>query len=81
MTLSTLSPGLILVLGGLLLPLLRGRGRDLAVLALPLVTLAAVWAVSAGTAVIVDFLGLAIEPVRGSTLGRLFATVFSIMAF
>ncbi|MEX2582478.1 MAG: Na(+)/H(+) antiporter subunit D [Gemmatimonadota bacterium] len=81
MTLSTLSPGLILVLGGLLLPLLRGRGRDLAVLALPLVTLAAVWAVPEGTAGIVDFLGLAIEPVRGSTLGRLFATVFSIMAF
>lgn len=74
-------PGLVLLLGGFLLPLVRGRMRELLVLALPLLTLAAVWMVPEGHVVGVEFLGYTLEPLRWSTTGRVFATVFSIMAF
>jgi multicomponent Na+:H+ antiporter subunit D len=74
-------PGLLLLVGALLLPLLPARARTAAVLGLPLLTLAAAWGVPDGTALRVAFLGLELEPVRGSGVARLFATVFALMAF
>ncbi|HEX9885687.1 MAG TPA: Na(+)/H(+) antiporter subunit D [Longimicrobiales bacterium] len=74
-------PGLILVVGALLLPFVKGRMRDAAVLGLPLLTLAAVWMVPDGAASTVSFLDYELVPVRGSAVGRLFGTIFSIMAF
>ncbi|MEX1257941.1 MAG: Na(+)/H(+) antiporter subunit D [Gemmatimonadota bacterium] len=74
-------PGLILLGGGLLLPLLQGRLREAAVLVFPLLTLGAVWTVPDGTSLAVPFLGYELALVHSTTLGRLFATVFSIMAF
>ena len=74
-------PGLVLIAGGLLLPLLRGRARGLTVLALPLATLALVWAVPVGWSSTLPFLGWELAPVRGTVAGRLFATIFSITAF
>lgn len=74
-------PGLILLLGSLLIPLVEGRVREGLVLTLPLLTLAAVWMVPQGHVVGMEFAGYALEPVRWSSTGRVFATVFSIMAF
>ena len=78
---TSVPPGLILIAGGILLPLLRGRVRALAVLGLPLATLAFVWAVPVGTSSTLPFLDWELAPVNGTATGRLFATVFSITAF
>lgn len=78
---TSLPPALLLLFGALLLPLLTVRLRQVAVLALPLLTLVAVWAVPDGAALRLSFLGLELVPVRGSGVGRLFATVFALMAF
>ncbi|MFO8174985.1 MAG: Na(+)/H(+) antiporter subunit D [Longimicrobiales bacterium] len=73
-------PGLILLLGSLLIPLVKGRVREGLVLTLPLLTLAAVWMVPQGHVAGMEFAGYALEPVRWTSTGRVFATVFSIMA-
>ncbi len=77
----TFPPGLILVLGALLLPAVRGRLREALVLGLPLLTLAAVWMVPEGHVSTLAFLDYTLEPVEWSRVGRVFATVFGIMAF
>ena len=74
-------PGLVLIIGGLLLPFLRGGLRSIAVIALPLVTLALVWNVPDGPALQAPFLGYDLILVKGDKLSRLFATIFAIMAF
>jgi multicomponent Na+:H+ antiporter subunit D len=74
-------PGLLLIGGGLLLPWLRGPLRSAAVLLLPLAVLAAVWTVPDGAVWQLRFLDLALTPLEGGRLGRLFATVFALMAF
>ena len=74
-------PGLLLIGGGLVLPLLRGPLRAAAVLVLPLVALGLVWQVPDGVALAVPFLGYELALVKGDALSRLFATVFSLMAF
>ncbi len=76
-----ISPALILVLGALLIPLTRGHLRTGVLLTFPLFTLWAVWQVADGVAGSITFLEYAIEPVEGSPVRRLFATVFSIMVF
>jgi len=75
------SPGLILILGAFLLPVVRGTLRSALVLVLPLLMLAAVWLVPDGVVQTMSFLTYELVPVRVTTIGRLFATVFSIMAF
>ena len=52
-----------------------------AVLVLPLVSLGLVWQVPDGVALAVPFLGYELALVKGDALSRLFATVFSLMAF
>jgi len=76
-----ISPGLIMVLGAILIPLLYGSLRVVVLLSLPVMTLAAVWMLPADASLQVAFLEYTLEPVRSSVEGRLFATVFSIMAF
>jgi len=76
-----LPPALIMLLGALLIGPTRGILRTVIVLATPLVTLAAIWHVPDGVVAAVDFLGYPIEPVEGSPVRRLFATIFGIMAF
>ncbi len=73
-------PGLILILGALLIPLVAERRKPL-LLGLPLLTLAAVWWLPLGSLLQLPFLDYVIEPVRSTTEGRLFATVFAIMVF
>jgi multicomponent Na+:H+ antiporter subunit D len=74
-------PGLVLILGGLLLPLLQERLRQLLLLLLPLVTPYLVWQVPDGVAHEARFLGYTLELLKGDALSRLFATIFAIMAF
>ena len=76
---TSVSPGLVLIVGGLLLPLLRGRVRELVTLALPVITLWLVWSLPIGAALTFEFLGQELVPVRATVVGRLFATVFSVM--
>lgn len=76
-----LSPALWMVLGALLIPLTRGHLRSAVLLFIPLLTLWSVWQVSDGVQGTMKFLEYTIEPVEGSPLRRLFATVFSLMAF
>ncbi len=74
-------PALIMILGALAIPLLADRQRLWLLLGLPLLTLGAVWWLPDGSTVSLSFLDYTLEPVKSSTEGRLFATVFSIMAF
>lgn len=76
-----LSPALILLAGAIGIPLLRGTARSALVLIVPLLTLWAVWQVDDGVQGTLRFLDYMVEPVEGSPVRRLFATVFVIMAF
>ncbi len=80
MTDAVIHPGLVLIIGALLLPLLRGTLRSVAVVALPLVVLALVWQVPDGPAWQLRFLDYTITPLQGDKLSRLFATIFALMA-
>ena len=75
------SPALIMVLGALLIGPTRGWARSAVVLLAPLLTLWAVWQVGDGVQGTMKFMSYYIEPVEGSALRRLFATVFALMAF
>jgi multicomponent Na+:H+ antiporter subunit D len=79
--LSLLPPGLLLILGGLLLPLVNSAVRRSLVLLLPLLTLALVWQVPAAEPAGLPFLDYILRPVHADALSRLFATIFAIMAF
>jgi multicomponent Na+:H+ antiporter subunit D len=74
-------PAVALILGGLLLPFLRGPARAAALLIAPLITLFLIWQVPDGVALNAPFLGYELALVKGDALSRLFATVFAIMAF
>jgi len=74
-------PALILLIASLLIALTRGHWRSAVILIAPLLTLWAVWQVPDGVVSTARFLDYVIEPVEGSPLRRLFATIFSIMAF
>lgn len=76
-----LPPALIMLAGALLIGPTRGHLRSAVVLLTPLLTLLAVWQVADGVAYDVAFLDYRIEPLEGSPLRRLFATIFALMAF
>ena len=76
-----LPPALALIAAGLLLPLLAGIWRSALLLAAPLVSLWLVWQVPDGTSLSMPFLDQQLVLLSGSKLARMFATVFSIMAF
>ncbi|MDH5204128.1 MAG: Na(+)/H(+) antiporter subunit D [Hylemonella sp.] len=80
MTDFVIHPGLLLIVGALLLPLLREAPRRFAIVALPLLVLALVWQVPDGAVWQTRFLDYTITPLQGSKLSRLFATIFSLMA-
>ena len=76
-----LPPALILLVGALLTLFTRGHLRTAVILAAPLATLWAIWQVPDGVVATYTFIDYQIEPVEGSALRRLFATIFAIMAF
>ncbi len=79
--LELIPPALFMVAAALLIGPARGRVRDAIVLVAPLVTLYFVWQVPDGVVYDVAFLDYRIEPLEGSPLRRLFATIFALMAF
>jgi multicomponent Na+:H+ antiporter subunit D len=76
-----LPPAMILLVGAALIGLVRGQFRAIVILITPLLTLWAVWQVPDGVVMTLPFLEYQIEPIEGSPLRRLFATVFALMAF
>ncbi len=76
-----LSPALIMVAAALAIGPARGHLRTAVLLLAPLLTLWAIWQVPDGVQDTVRFLSYQIEPVEGSPLRRLFATIFALMAF
>ncbi|OGB06092.1 MAG: Na(+)/H(+) antiporter subunit D [Burkholderiales bacterium RIFCSPHIGHO2_12_FULL_69_20] len=80
MTELVFHPGLVLIVGALLLAPLRGALRSAAVVALPLAALALVWQVPDGAAWQLRWLDYTLTPLQGDKLSRLFATIFALMA-
>jgi multicomponent Na+:H+ antiporter subunit D len=81
MTSLSIPPGLILIVGALLLPLVTGRLRSGVLLGFPLLTMWLVIQVTDGEILKFSFLGFDLIPFRGDKLSRLFAFVFALMAF
>ena len=73
-------PGLIIVLGAFLIPFLKGNLRPALLIGLPALALILVWSLPDGNSLSIPFLDYTLNPVRSSGEGRLFATIFSIMA-
>ncbi|MGD9583150.1 MAG: Na(+)/H(+) antiporter subunit D [Lysobacterales bacterium] len=76
-----LPPALVLFLGALLVAVVRPAARAPIVLATPLLALWAVWQLGDGVHLQTEFLGYRIDLVEADRLRRLFATIFSLMAF
>ena len=76
-----LPPALALIGAGVLVPMTRGAVRAAVLLLAPLVCLGMVWLVPVGAQVAVPFLDMELLVVSGTRLGRMFATVFAVMAF
>ncbi len=75
------SPGLILILGSVLVPLLRGRARSVYLLALPLAGLAYLVWLPYGEYGKLAFLGSQLTTVRVDRLSLLFGYIFMIAAW
>ncbi len=74
-------PSLILCAAALLLPFLRGRARDSAVLLAPALAMVALWLLPEGRLWQAVWLDYHLAPLVVDKLSRLFATVFTLMAF
>ena len=81
MTMTDFPPGLILLFGAFLLPMVGRNARSVLILGLPLLTLGLIWSVPNGSFALMSIFDYQMELVRSDPLSRLFATVFSIMAF
>lgn len=76
-----LHPGLVLIFGGLVAATLRGVPRAAVVLLAPLAAMLLLWVVPEGVIWRAEFLGHALNPFAVDKLSRLFALIFSVMAF
>jgi len=72
-------PGLLLIIGALFMPL-GIKIRNALIFALPVLCLFFIWSAPANYVLTLPFLGFELEPIKITTTGRLFATVFSLMA-
>jgi multicomponent Na+:H+ antiporter subunit D len=76
-----LSPALIMIVAAMAIGPAKGHLRTAVLMLAPLITLWAIWQVPDGVQGTVKFLSYNVEPVEGSALRRLFATVFALMVF
>ena len=74
------NPALILILGAIPVPFLRGRTRAVWLLALPVAAFVLLWSMPEGVTGGLDIFGLRLEPVRIDDLARVFATAFCVAA-
>ena len=72
-------PGLLLVFGALLMTL-GLQIRNVLIFSLPVLCLFFIWSAPADFVLTLPFLGFELEPIKITTTGRLFATIFSLMA-
>ncbi len=77
---AALPPGLVLLLGALLIASSGGRMRQALVVVLPLACLAVIWLTPLGDNLSLSFLNYQLQPVAATTTGRVFATIFALMA-
>jgi multicomponent Na+:H+ antiporter subunit D len=74
------SPALLLILGSLGVPLLRGWPRGVLMLLLPVAGLVMLWLMPEGAGDSIALFGLELTPVRVDALSRVFATGFLVAA-
>jgi multicomponent Na+:H+ antiporter subunit D len=78
---SNLPPGLLLIVGGLLLALLPGRWRAAACLLLPLISLVhMLGAIPTGTVTEWSLMDLTLTPLRADQLSRIWGLIFHVAA-
>jgi multicomponent Na+:H+ antiporter subunit D len=79
----SLPPALVLFVAAALLPFCRSAPvvRAGVLLLAPALALALLWALPEGDVIAFEYLGFHLVPLRVDALGRLFATIFTIMAF
>ena len=73
-------PGLILILGAVLVPLLRGWSRNIYMVALPIIGLASVLALPDGNHFELQLFDYGLVPVRVDSLSTIFGIIFHIAA-
>jgi multicomponent Na+:H+ antiporter subunit D len=78
---EVLPPGFVLILGGMLLPLLRGRAQAVAMAVLPVLSFAHMLALGQGTMYEIELFGYQLTLVRIDKLSLVFGYVFHIAAF
>ena len=77
---DAMPPAVAMILGAVLIGVFRGHARTAVIFLAPLLTMWLVWQVPDGVAATHAFLDYRIEPVEGSAVRRLFATIFALMA-
>ena len=75
---TSLTPGLLIVVAALFVPLVRSGVRTLLLFVSPVLALALVWVAAPGESAAIEFLGFEARPFQPTALGRTFATVFII---
>ena len=78
---SSLNPGLILIIGAVLVPLMPHALRRWYLLVLPLIGLAHVYGLENGTSVTMAALGMTLELLRVDALAKVWGYIFNIAAF
>ncbi len=78
---TDVSPGLILILGALLVPMLRGWVRSTYMLALPVLAFAHLATLPYGSFGAFEFLGMSLVTLRVDRLSSIFGYIFLIAAF
>ncbi len=78
---TVIHPGLVLIFGAALLPLLKGHARSALILGLPVAVLILVWTIPTTSTVTTTFMGYELTLLRFHPATLVFATIFSIMAF
>ena len=73
-------PGLILIIGGIFVPLFHGTYRKIYMLALPIVGFWGLTQISEGTYFSTTLFGLILHPVRVDALSLIFGYIFYIAA-
>ncbi|MEM9098125.1 MAG: Na(+)/H(+) antiporter subunit D, partial [Pseudomonadota bacterium] len=81
MTISEISPGLILILGALLIPFLPGKLRVLWVVTLPVLGFLQALSLEPGLSGQIEVMGLELTTIRLDGLSRIFGYIFLIAAF
>ena len=78
---SSIHPALVLLLGALLLPLLRGNARKIWLVLIPVIGFINLLGIDVGTVRSITFMGYELEVLRADKLSLLFGYLFHIAAF